>query len=181
MDSPKTLHQGRNEIVWGVDVSTKAISIAYVALDGKGLGVTTIRWPDWLSGGERLSTAYDTIYARARELACTQPAIFVFVEQPSGSFNKLPLTYMTGVIQAAIWKALLDHWKRPVSVQTVPSGTWKKSVCGHGGFGKKGHTIDTYPAMIAARELGYRGDDWDEADAFCIAEHTRLDVRLSSA
>lgn len=168
----------RTDILFGYDIAVRAVSIGWVTSDGQNRGVESISWDQKkkIKDGQRLSMAYKCVKDKTLEMASDHPAVSVYVEQPSGSFRNLPLTYMCGVVQAAAFDALFDFWQQPVQVLTLPPKSWKKDVCGHGSFGKKGFTDETYPALLKAKELGYKGNDWNEADATCIAEYGRLTI-----
>lgn len=93
------------------------------------------------------------------------------------------LVYMAGVLQLAIFNALHMHWHRPVIFTSTTSGEWKRDVVAadgyapNGQFGKpdkkKDQTLKNYPAYTWALNNGYRGDDVNEVDAYCIAEKAR--------
>jgi hypothetical protein len=184
--STKTLHEGRSDILWGIDFSTKAASIGWVDALGSSRGVVTAVWDHRLRDAARLRSAYDTIKECADNLCGLHPAVAAGVEQPSGTFNKLTLSYMAGIVQMAIFDSLDQHWGRPAHVFIINSTTWKKGVvaadgfAANGGFGKpkKGADPETYPGAIWAREHGYEGNDENEADAYCLAEGVRREVRF---
>jgi hypothetical protein len=180
------LHEGRSDVFWGVDLDTGSISIGWARADGARRGVSTVTWDRTLADASRLSAADKAIRAGTWSLAKKQAPVFVYVEQPSGSFNKLSLVYTAGVVQAAIWHELFEWYEKPVEVRTVTSGHWKSAVvavdgfASNGNFGKpkkKGQLAD-YPAMKWARANGYEGDDINEVDGMCIAECARRDVRF---
>lgn len=80
----------------------------------------------------------------------------IMVEQPSGRFVNLSLSYATGVILRAAEIYL------PTLVVTTPSPQWKKTIGLKGNAGKP-------ETMAYAQRFGYEGDIEDEADAICIA------------
>lgn len=167
----------RRDVFWGVDFSVSAASIGWVTADGTSRGVVTAVWDHTLRGGARLADAQDSIYDLGRKLALDRPAVFTYIEQPSGTFNKPELSYMCGALQAGIYNALSAHWHEPIEIRTVPSGTWKKSVLGRGDYGKPKRNDDfEYQALIWCRENDVEVEDVDEADAVCIAEHARLSI-----
>ena len=65
--------------------------------------------------GARLGLLDRQLRIAARQWASEFPPACVFVEQPSGRFRNLPLTYAAGVIQAALFEALA------CPVWTIPS------------------------------------------------------------
>lgn len=160
-----------SDYFWGVDVSTRAVSIAWAGLVS---GVSTIEFP--VSPGKdarRLSIIRERVLLHADAIAADTPPVFVWVEQASGRFNAPSLVYAVGVVQEAIYSALVGLYDNPVQVETVPSGTWKKVALGFGNAEKD-------EVFHWARKSGYMGTSQDEADALAIAEAARKSVRFGA-
>jgi hypothetical protein len=165
---------------WGVDPSTVRLSVAFVTPEGRR-GVRTV--PFARAGGPaRLSE----IYAQTRLFALEGwvhagfplPGL-VLVEQPSGKMENPNLSYAVGVIQAALYDGLYSMIDRPVQIETCTSSWWKKRACGRGNiFKPKKRDMDPYGVLTWARQNGYAGSSWDEADAWGIAEAARREVAL---
>lgn len=165
----------REDVFWGVDFGCKAASIGWRS--GSHRGVVTTTWDKKLRGGQRLEAAYQSIRAASDLLAMSRPAVFVYVEQPSGSFRNLELLYMCGIVQSAISGALSDYWEKPVEIRTVTSGRWKKEILGRGDYKKPGPKDDfEYEGLRWCRENEVEVDGDDESDAVCIAEYACLNV-----
>jgi len=85
----------------------------------------------------------------------------------SGRFPNPHLVSAYGVIQAALYGALSDTYKHPVSVVPITSGSWKKAAVGAGAAGK--------PEVLEwAQANGYEGNHQDSADAWAIARAGRV-------
>jgi len=182
MVASKTLHQDEHSFVWGVDLSTKSISMGWVTIDGDRRGVKSYDLAKKATGAQRLCDSRPLIIAAAHDLAVTAPPIAVGVEQPFGRFKKPTLQYMAGVVQAAIYEALVELWGRPALIYDINGTDWKGMVKDDGfatraNFGKpdpkKGEDPEDYPALLWAREHGYEGSNDNEADATCITEKIR--------
>jgi hypothetical protein len=161
---------------WGVDPSTVRLSIAWVRDTGVR-GVVTDSHLD-LKGASRLHAIYET----TRRLAVLAPHPgLVLVEQPSGKFDNLELVFAVGATLAGLASALGPR----VTIETCTSSWWKKRACGRGNIykptrkslGRKPEYED-YGVAVWARENGYAGSLWDEADAWGIAEAARREVLL---
>lgn len=147
-----------DEWLWGVDPSTRRVAIGWVGAD-QGAAVRDF---EVKRGAARLAHIYQATHDFALELAAERPPLAVWVEQASGARPNLPLMYAVGVIQAAIFAALRPLQAFPLSVDTIPSSTWKKQATG---FGRR--TPEEYLAW--ANQNGYAGDDFDCAAAFGVA------------
>jgi hypothetical protein len=147
-----------DEWVWGIDPSTRRVAIGWVGAD-RGAAVR-----DFGSkrGAMRLAHIYQETFDFALELAAERPPLAVWVEQASGARPNPQLLYAVGVIQAAVFAALSPLQAFPLSVDTIPSATWKKQATG---FGRR--TPDEYLAW--AQTNGYEGDDFDCAAALGVA------------
>ena len=157
----------------GIDPGTTRVAVASVTADGVR-DVSQAAFPR-RDGGERLASIYSRTVALVREIVEVgiRPGVVV-VEQPSGSQPNPPLSYAVGVIMAAAFEAVMRATRFPVVVETVPSTTWKKVSCGHGGIRKPKSKADgEYGVLEWARSTGYVGDSYDEADAWGIAEYAR--------
>lgn len=164
---------------WGVDGSTVRLSVAYAAPAGRR-GVRTVPFAR-AEGPARLSE----IYAQTRLFALNAchaagfpwPGL-VLVEQPSGKMENPNLSYAVGVIQAALYDGLYSALGRAVRIETCTSSWWKKRACGRGNLYKPKSRGDEYGVLQWARQNGYAGVSWDEADAWGIAEAARREVAL---
>lgn len=171
---------------WGVDPSTRRVAVAGVSKAPDG---SLDRWVQCRpfrrsEGAARLSEVYSVTRALVEDLAELLPG-FVFVEQPSGKQENPNLSYAVGVTIAAIHDGLREATGYPVHIETVPSSSWKKRACGRGNIYKptrkelgRTPTFEDYPVAVWARENGYRGSSFDEADAWGIAEAARRTVAL---
>jgi hypothetical protein len=158
------------ESYWGVDPSTKRISIAWITAAGER-GAVTDSFPT-LEGAARL----DAIYHTTRRVACLAPFPgLVFVEQPSGKQQNPNLLYAVGATLAGLYAALGPR----VYIEMVTSSWWKRRACGRGDISKpKLGDQREYGVLTWARQNGYVGSSWDEADAYGIAEAARREVLL---
>ena len=172
---------------WGVDPSTARVAVAYSEiLDGEvRRGVATLPFAPG-EGPTRLSHIYDETRAFVMSLmpAFPKPGV-VLVEQPSGKFDNPSLSYAVGCIQAAVVSALRESFGRPPHVETTVAQHWKKISCGRGDIYKPtrkalGRTpvFEDYAVARWAREQGYAGSSWDEADAMGIADCARREIAL---
>jgi hypothetical protein len=165
---------------WGVDTSVARVAIAWV--HGGRRDVVTLSLPK-REGGERLAYAFEVLRDEVRDLLLTSDDLpapgLVFVEQPSGKQPNLPLTYMVGIVQGAIYAGVVLAGAPGPRVETCTSSWWKKRACGRGNIYKPKLT-DTreYGVLAWARQNGYVGSSWDEADAWGIAEAARREVLL---
>lgn len=167
---------------WGVDTAVRRVAIGWV--DGAGeRGAFTISLPD-LTGGQRLAFAFDEIRdqvaARVRAGTLPRPGIIV-TEQASGGKRNLPLEYMVGVVQGAVYAGAVKGGASPPRTETVASAKWKLRACGTGRIDKPSskNKLVTYGVLDHARAVwGYTGSSWDEADGLGIAESARRDLAL---
>lgn len=170
---------------WGVDPSTLRVAVAYVTREG-ARAVRTASFPQ-IEGPARLSA----IYAETRRFVAEDLGTFfpppglVLVEQPSGKSENPNLSYAVGVTLAALHDGLRVAYMRGAVIETIPSSSWKKAGCGHGNLWKPtkkklGRTpvFEDYGVAVWARENGYAGSSWDDADAWGIAEAARRTVAL---
>jgi hypothetical protein len=91
---------------------------------------------------------------------------------------------MVGVAQAAVFQGFQNAGHGPV-VETVPPSRWKKLATGYGAIPKpqkkdlgRRPEFEDYRVAVWARELGYTGSSWDEADATGVAEAARRTIAL---
>lgn len=149
------------DYVWGVDVSTQRVAIAF---NGPILDVRTVEFDSNIITGRRLHEVYFQVLISAKAWAAEFPPYFCWVEQPAayGRPVEPQLMYAVGVTQAALYRALCDRFQFPVEVRTLPVGQWKKGAIGHG-------NADKAQVFTWAREQGYAGDSQDEADAWGVA------------
>jgi hypothetical protein len=169
---------------WGVDGSTVRLSVAYVTPEG-ARGVRTVPFAR-ADGPARLSEIYreTRLFALHRDDAQMRGDLpvpgLVLVEQPSGTMENPNLSYAVGVIQAALYDGLYSALGRAVRIETCTSGHWKKVACGRGNLYKPKTLTgaEPYGVLTWARQNGYAGSSWDEADAWGIAEAARREVAL---
>jgi hypothetical protein len=162
---------------YGVDPSTLRVSVAFVAQDG-ARGVATCPFPR-AEGPERLAEIYThtrQFWWRLMQAGWPTPGL-VMVEQPSGKMENPNLSYAVGVILAATWAGVHDSFDGG-AIETCTSSWWKKRACGRGNIYKPKKRAEEYEVVTWARENGYTGISWDEADAWGIAEAARREVEL---
>jgi Holliday junction resolvasome RuvABC endonuclease subunit len=148
--------------VWGIDPAVSRLAFAFADLDGERVEVETLHVGNDATEGERLGLLDRQVRICARQLAGTYPPVAVWVEQPSGRFRNLTLTYAVGVLQAALFETLA------VPVWTIPSSAWKLRTVGVGNAAKA--QVMTWAERVATV------DGQDEADAVAIAWAGRLMV-----
>jgi hypothetical protein len=172
---------------WGADWSTVRLAIAFV--DGEGRrGVATAPFAR-VEGAARL----DEIYTQTRSfvwrlMQAGWPAPGMLMgEQPSGSAQQvnLPLIYAVGAMQAALYASLMNCFGGPVHMETCVAAHWKKVACGRGDLYKptkkrlgRDPVFEDYGVAVWARENGYGGTSWDEADALGIAVAASREIAL---
>lgn len=177
---------------WGVDVGTKAVSVASVTgspENGLQRRVTTFSFPH-LRHPARLFVAHEEIVVGVKRAildgALPRPG-FVFVEQPGMRNMNWELATMYGVVLAAVPAGVAEVQRSRVPViESVVPARWKKLSCGNGAIpkrdpatGKPWRDREDYPVMKWARDVGYDGPpSWDCADAMGVAEAARLTVVL---
>lgn len=144
------------EYVWGIDPAVVRLAFAFAPVDGGSLTVETLNTASDTTEGERLGLLDRQTRIYARQLAGDFPPAACWVEQPSGRYRNLPLTYACGVVQAALFETL------GVPVWTIPSSAWKARTIGVGNATKA-----QVAAWVVAQGADFNGQD--EADAFAIA------------
>lgn len=142
--------------IWGVDPALSRLAFAFAPEDGGAIELETLATRSDATEGERLGLLDRQVSIFARQRAADWLPVAVWVEQPSGRFRNLPLTYAVGVIQAALYETL--H----VPVWTIPSSTWKCATVGRGNADKE--AVAHWVRLQGAKATGQ-----DEADAYCIA------------
>lgn len=166
---------------WGVDTSVARVAVASVHGDPLHRAVETFSLPAH-DGGRRLAYAYETLrdeLAGAVLHGRLQPPGVVLVEQPSGAQPNLPLTYMVGVVMGAVYAGVVLGGAPGPVVETCSSSWWKKRAVGRGNIYKpKKGDARPYGVLTWARENGYDGSSWDEADALGMAEAARREIML---
>lgn len=145
------------EYVWGIDPAVGKVAFAFASLGDDSIVVETLITANDEREGKRLGWLDRQVRIYARQIASTYPPAVVWVEQPSGRFPNLPLTYAVGVIQAALFEAL------EVPVWSVTSGMWKKTALGYGNASK------AQVSAWVANDLRLDANSQDEADACAIA------------
>lgn len=172
---------------WGVDGSTRGVSIAYVDRQGHR-GARTTLFPR-LKGAQWCSTVYRLTRSLTQEIVADGfiPGL-VLIEQPSGPFVEHELQFAVGIIHAAIYDGVQAAGHPPPQSELIVSSWWKARACGSGAI-KKTRTVngkkkpvprDEYQVLVWARLNGYTGSSWDEADAWAMAEAGRRDVALDA-
>jgi Holliday junction resolvasome RuvABC endonuclease subunit len=141
--------------VWGIDPALRRVAFAFARVDSEAIQVETLLTVSDTTEGERLGLLDRQVRIFARQCAGTYPPSVVWVEQPSGRFRNLALTYAVGVLQAALFETL------GVPVWTIPSGAWKRRTVGVGNA--------TKPQVMTWAEHRATIDGQDEADAVAIA------------
>jgi hypothetical protein len=164
---------GRNAW-WGVDSSTKRVAIGVVSAAGERYGdIAAIPTSE---GAARLAAIYGRTVASAKYLQAADLPGVIVVEAAAG-FGKRPnpeLAYAVGAVLAGLGAACPG-----VAVQMVIGSKWKLEVCGFGGIKKPKPTAkEEYAVLKWAREHGYGGASWDEADAWAIADYARRTYEL---
>lgn len=142
--------------VWGIDPALARLAFAFAPTNGGAIELETLTTRSKATEGERLGLIDRQVRIFARRRAADWPPEVVWVEQPSGRFRNLPLTYAVGVIQAALYETL------EVPVWTIPSSTWKCATLGRG-------SADKEAVARWVRQRGATARCQDEADAYCIA------------
>lgn len=162
---------------WGVDSSTKRVAIGVVTAEGLRRG--GIESVPTLAGAERLVAIRDATVALCERLLddpANWPGV-IAVEQAAG-FGKRPnveLAYAVGAVLCGVGAgAPRTH------VEMVVGSKWKLEVCGFGGIKKPKPTEkEEYAVLGWARNVGYGGDSWDEADAWAIGDWARRTFALA--
>jgi Holliday junction resolvasome RuvABC endonuclease subunit len=155
------------EWVWGIDPAVSRLAFAFADVDSPAVHVETLVTHTDEREGARLGIFDRQIRIAARQWAGDFPPAAVFIEQPSGRFRNLQLTYAVGVLQAATFEAL------GCPVWTIPSGAWKRRTIGVGNA-----TKNQVAAWVA--RLGVAADGQDECDAVAIACSGRAMFRARS-
>jgi Holliday junction resolvasome RuvABC endonuclease subunit len=145
-----------SEFVWAVDPGLSRLAFAFAAVEDEAVEVETLITRTVEREGARFGLLDRQLRIYARQAAGRYPPACVWVEQPSGRFSNLQLSYAVGVIQAALFEALA------CPVWTVPPSAWKKRSVGVGNASK---------LQIASwvRASGIEVEGQDEADAVAIA------------
>jgi hypothetical protein len=168
---------------WGVDPSTRRVAVASVSRAADG---SLVRWAASqpfraAEGPERLAA----IHAMTRQFVwalmqggAPAPGL-VLVEQPGGEHRNYELFYAVGTLAAALHASLENCYGSKVQIEFVVPSWWKKRAVGRGNIYKpKAHSGEPYGVLTWARQNGYAGSSWDEADAWGIAEAARREVAL---
>lgn len=168
---------------WGVDPSTRGVSIGWVTAAGERGVVSELVREKGLARLPRLFQA-----GMKASLAAGRgggyPGLIV-IEQPSGSGQQVnhELEFAVGAIAAGI---LSGQPGGLPEFQLVVASWWKKRACGNGAIKKtrkvdgktRALALDEYEVMRWAMLNGYRGASWDEADAMAMAEAARSEFAL---
>lgn len=149
-----------SEYVWGIDPSLSRVAIAFASLSNNTIDVRSLCTRSDTSEGERLGLLDRQVRIFTAQCAGNYPPAVVWIEQPSGRFRNLALTYCVGVIQAAVFETLR------CPVWTIPSSAWKVRTVGVGNA--------TKPQVRAwVHQVGVNVATQDEADAVAIASAGR--------
>lgn len=147
---------------WGVDCHVSHVAIGWWSQEARG--AASERIPAKLRDAERLHALHDTTARLTVELlrrSEVPPPAAVLVERPTGRFPNPALMQACGVIQAAIYGAVLHGlWATPVFLVEV--ARWKKAVLGSA-------RADHEQRVRWARGEVPTVADGDEADALAIA------------
>lgn len=176
---------------WGIDPSTRGVSVSGVedartVPEGTGdLWVQSTAFRTHSGPHASLTRLSDVHYESARFarhlVEKYGPPGLVWVERPGGKSRNYALDYALGTIVAGMDEAIEAATGHRVRFEEVEPASWKKTACGRGNLykpdKKKGRTAE-YPVLLWARELGYSGMSYDEADAIGIAEAARRTVAL---
>ncbi len=141
--------------VWGIDPALSRLAFAFAEVGSERVEVEMLHTGCDATEGERLGLLDRQVRIVARQFAGSFPPVVVWVEQPSGRFRNLPLTYAVGVVQAAVFEVV------GCPVWTIPSGAWKRRTVGVGNA--------TKAQVMAWSERLAVVDGQDEADAVAIA------------
>jgi Holliday junction resolvasome RuvABC endonuclease subunit len=142
--------------VWGVDPAISRLAFAFAPTPDGPIEVESLITANDATEGERLGLLDRQTRIFARQLAADYPPACCWVEQPSGHFRNLQLSYAVGVVQAALFETL------SCPVWTIPSSAWKGRTVGSGNATKQ-----EVAAWVEAQGADFSGQD--EADAYCIA------------
>jgi Holliday junction resolvasome RuvABC endonuclease subunit len=145
-----------SEHVWAIDPGLSRVAFAFADVDSDAVEVETLTTRTTEREGARLGLLDRRLRIYARQAAGRYPPACVWIEQPSGRFTNLQLTYAVGVIQAALFETLA------CPVWTIPSGAWKLRSVGAGNATKE-------QVRAWVDRLGVEVENQDEADAVGIA------------
>lgn len=144
------------EYVWGIDVATSKIAFAFAPVPDGQITVDMLYNGTDAREGQRLGWLDRQIRIYAGTRMRGFPPACVWVEQPTGRFPNLQLTYAAGVVQAALFETLA------CPVWTIPVSTWKQRTVGKGNATKQ-------DVFVWATRRQSAISNQDEADAYCIA------------
>lgn len=145
-----------SEHVWGVDVATAHLAFAFADLESDTVAVETLITRTTEREGARLGLIDRQLRIYGAQMATRFPPACVWVEQPSG-FRRIPqLSYVTGVVMAALFETLA------CPVWSISSGAWKKRTVGVGTATKL-----QIQAWVERQRIVFDGEH--EADAAAIA------------
>jgi Holliday junction resolvasome RuvABC endonuclease subunit len=143
--------------IWGIDPGINRCAFACAHAGSPWIDVETLTTSSNATEGERLGLLDRQLRIYGRQLAGRCPPAVIWVEQPSGRFQKPQLLYAVGVVQAALYEAL------EVPVFSIPSSKWKRWSVGVGNASKE--QVRAWAERTTQGEV----DDQDEADAIAIA------------
>ena len=143
--------------VWGIDISTKQIDIAFVTAEGvwqTNSSVLPKKSTDDV--GTRLCAAWDTVARFADAMNSHFPPVYVMLERPTGRFQSPSLMMTAGIVAGAIASTV------EVPMDFIAVSSWKAAV-GLGGNASKASVRQW------AENLGGSIVSQDAADALGIA------------
>ena len=153
--------------VWGIDPGLTQIAVAFADTISHTIEVETLVTRTSEREGARFGLLDRQLRIACRQWARPYAPACVWVEQPSGRFTNLQLSYAVGVIQAALFEVLA------VPVWTIPSSAWKRRTVGVGNA--------TKPQVRAwVNRLGIDVDGQDQADAVAISAAGRAMLQAGS-
>jgi Holliday junction resolvasome RuvABC endonuclease subunit len=165
--------------VWGIDPSTKRISVAVIEpddypADESRLHVHTLSLPTG-HFARRLAGALDYLLQWLPQLISRYGApVCVLVEEPFGGTGQTQVHPSSNRTLGVLLAALSTCLPHSTAIELCGPGSWKARSVGHGRASKD----DVMAWAIAA--CGYAGDLQDEADALGVAWAAALSATAAS-
>ena len=143
--------------VWGIDISTKQIDIAFVTAEGVWQTNAAVLPKTKVDDvGSRLFAAWTTIARFADAMRDHFPPVYVMLERPTGKFQSPSLMMTAGVVAGAVASQV------EVPMDFIAVSSWKAAI-GLGGNASKAAVRQW------AENLGGSIASQDAADALGIA------------